>query len=139
VSERSDVVRRLFAAVEAGDLPALLDCYGDGIEIREAPSLPYGGVYRGRRGARDHAEAFVRAWGPYRDRREPLGASVGETDDGRVVAVFRHRAVDEARGLWLDEDEVGIYEVRDGVVVRSTMLHADPERLARFLAPGCGR
>ena len=73
------------------------------------------------------------------DRREPLGASVGETDDGRVVAVFRHRAVDEARGLWLDEDEVGIYEVRDGVVVRSTMLHADPERLARFLAPGCGR
>ena len=136
MSQRVEVVRRLFAAVEARDPAALLACYADRPEIREAPSLPYGGVYRR---ARDHAEAFVRAWGPYQPVREPLGASFGETDDGRVVAVFRHRAVDPARGVRLDEDEVGVYEVRDGVVVRSTMLHADPERLARFLAQGSAR
>jgi len=133
VARRVDVVRRLFAAVEARDLGAVLDCYGDRIEIHEMPTLPYGGVYRGRRGAHDHAEAFVRAWGPFQLRREPLDPSFGETDDGRVVALFRHRAVDEAGGVRLDEEEIGIYEVRDGVIERSTMVHVDPVRLVRFL------
>jgi len=139
VSERVEVVRRLFRAVEARDLATVLACYGEDVEIHEVASLPYGGVYRGRRGGRDHAEAFLRAWGPYRGAPEPLRASFGETDDGRVVALFRHHAVDEVRGVRLDEDEVGIYEVRDGVIVRSTMVHADPERLARFLAAGTAR
>ena len=134
-----DVVRRLFAAVEARDLAAVLDCYGDRIEIRELPSLPYGGVYRGRRGARAHAEAFLRAWGPFQLRREGLEASFAETDDERVVALFRHRATDETRGVRLDEEEVGIYEVRDGMIERSTMVHVDPERLVRFLAAGSAR
>jgi ketosteroid isomerase-like protein len=133
VSRRVDVVRRLFAAVEARDLGAVLDCYGDRIEIHEVPSLPYGGVYRGRRGAHDHAGAFVRSWGPFQLRREPLEPSFAETDDGRVVALFRHRAVDEAGGVRLDEEEIGIYEVRDGVIERSTMVHVDPGRLVRFL------
>jgi ketosteroid isomerase-like protein len=133
VSRRVDVVRRLFAAVEARDLGAVLDCYGDRIEIHEMPALPYGGVYRGRRGAHDHAEAFVRAWGRFQLRREPLEPSFAETDDERVVALFRHRAVDEAGGVRLDEEEIGIYEVRDGVIERSTMVHVDPERLVRFL------
>lgn len=133
MSRRVDVVRRLFAAVEARDLGAVLDCYGDRIEIHEMPSLPYGGVYRGRRGARDHAEAFVRAWGPFQRGRERLEPSFAETDDERVVALFRHRALDEAGGARLDVEEVGIYEVRDGVIERSTMVHADPERLVRFL------
>jgi uncharacterized protein len=139
VSERGDVVRRLFAAVEAQDLDAVLGCYSDEVEIRESPSLPYGGVYRGLRGARDHAVSFMQVWGPYQVGREPLRASVGETDDDRVVVVFRHHAVDEVRGVRLDEDEVAICEVRDGVIVRSTMLHADPEGLARFLAAGSVR
>lgn len=139
MSRRVEVVRRLFEAVEARDLAGLLACYGHRPEIHEVPVLPYGGVYRGPRAARDHVEAFLRAWGPYQRPGEPLGASFGEIDDGRVVAVFRHRAVDEARGVRLDEDEVGVYEVRDGVVVRSTMVHADPARLARFLASGSAR
>jgi ketosteroid isomerase-like protein len=139
VTQRVDVVRRLFAAVEARDLAALLDCYGDRVEIHEMPSLPYGGVYRGRRGARDHAEAFFRAWGPFQLRQEPLEATFAETDDERVVVLFRHRAGDEARDLWLDEEEVGIYEVRDGVVERSSMVHPDPERLVRFLVAGSAR
>ncbi|GAA4924588.1 ketosteroid isomerase-like protein [Actinomycetospora succinea] len=136
MSQRVDVVRRLLAAVETRNPAALLACYAERPEIHESAALPYGGVYRD---AREHAAAFLRAWGPYQGGREPLGASFGETDDGRVVAVFRHRAVDESRGARLDEDEVGVYDVRDGLVVRSTMLHADPARLARFLADGSGR
>ena len=49
------------------------------------------------------------------------------------------RAGDEARDLWLDEEEVGIYEVHDGGIERSSMVHPDPERLVRFLAAGSAR
>ena len=59
MSQDVELVRRLFNAVEDRDLEALLDCYDAAIEIHEADSLPYGGVYRGHEGARAHAAAWL--------------------------------------------------------------------------------
>lgn len=133
-SRSVDAVRRLFAAVEERDLPALLDCYHDDVEIDESRSLPYGGVYRGRDGVLRHVEAFLEAWGSYQTAAEhPLEATFVEADDGTVVALFRHRAVDPARGERLDGPEIGLYRVRDDKVVRAQMFHFDPAALNRFL------
>lgn len=128
-----ELVQRLFAAVEDRDLDGILGCYADDVEISESTSLPYGGVYRGRRGAIEHAAAFVNTWGPYQSPDEfKLDAMFLEADDGTVAAIFRHRAVD-AGGRRLESPEVGVYELRDGRIARSRMFHFDTAALRRFL------
>lgn len=134
MSTNVDAVRRLFAAVEQRDLPAMLECYDEDVEIHEAASLPYGGIYRGRAGATRHAQAFQAAWARYQSPAEyPLRAEFADAGDGNVVAVFRHRAVDPSDGRRIDEAEVGLYRVETGRVVRSQMLHYDTAALLRFL------
>ncbi len=139
-----EVVRRLFDAVERRDLPGLLACYDEEVEIHEAPSLPYGGVYRGIDGAVRHVAAFQETWASYQTPAEygmhadvmdvMDGGDGGDGGDGAVVAVFRHRAVDPGTGQRLDEAETALYRVRDGKIVRSQMLHYDTAALLGFLA-----
>lgn len=127
-------VRRLFAAVEGRDLEGMLECYAADVEIHESGSLPYGGVYRGHTGAIRHAAAFVGTWGPFQTPDEHrLGATFLEADDGTVAASFRHRAVDAVAGRRIECPEVGVYELRDGRIVRSRMFHYDTGELTRFL------
>jgi hypothetical protein len=50
-------------AVEGRDREAVLGLYHPDVEFNEAPSLPYGGEYRGPE-ALVHAEAWLRTWDP---------------------------------------------------------------------------
>lgn len=132
--EAVDVVRRLFDAVERRDSEGVIACCSEDVEIREAAVLPYGGVWHGHDGALAHAQGFLAAWDRYQGPGEVmLDPTFWSDDAGTVCAVFRHRAVDRARGLCLDAPEVGIYHVRDGKVVRSQMFHADSAVVAQFL------
>lgn len=129
------VVRRLLEAVERRDFESMLDCYAPDVEINESDDLPYGGTYRGYEGVREHAEGFMRTWGRFQTeaRDAKLDARFTEGTDGLVTAIFRHRANDPERREQLQGDEVGVYEVRDGKVVRSQMFHFEQGTLARFL------
>jgi ketosteroid isomerase-like protein len=53
--ENLETVRRLFKAVEEGDLAGVLAAYDENIVIREAESLPYGGEFHGHEGGQRHA------------------------------------------------------------------------------------
>jgi len=129
-----EVVRRLFAAVQARDLDGLLACYADDVEITEADALPYGGVWRGEQGAIAHAEGFIRAWGDLQGTAElRLDASFWGDGAGTVCALFRHRAYDPSTCARFDAPEVGIYRVKDDRVVSSQMFHADSAAVAKFL------
>ena len=135
MAEEIDVVRRLFEAVERRDRDGVLACYADNVQIHEADVLPYGGTYSGRDGALAHAVGFLAAWRAYQGPEElRLDATFWGNSSGTVCALFRHRAVDPASGTRLDAPEVGIYQVRDGRVLRSQMFHADSAALAQFLA-----
>jgi ketosteroid isomerase-like protein len=124
----------MFKAVEDRDLEGLLSCYDQKVEINEAGSLPYGGVYREQDGAREHSARFRRTWGAFQgpDERR-LDPVFFEGADGRVAVLFRHRAVDPEGGRSFDQPEVSIYEVREGRVVRSQMFHADSAAVIGFL------
>jgi len=129
------VVRRLFAAAEQRALDRVLACYSDDVEIAEAGSLPYGGVWRGRDGAIAHAESFMRTWSSFQGPAEVrLDARFWSDGTGSVCAVFRHRAVDTITRARVDSPEVGIYCVRDDRIVSSQMFHADSAALLDFLA-----
>lgn len=134
MSAKIDVVKRLFDAVEDRDLETMLACYAPTVEIHETSALPYGGVYRGHVGATEHAIAFMAAWGRHQGPEEALlGPTFAETEDGKVLVCFRHKAVDRATGARIDEPEISLYEVSEGQVVRSRMFHFDPNRLSSFL------
>lgn len=134
MAEATQVVRRLFRAVEARDLDGLLDCYADSVEIHEASGLPYGGTHRGLDGARRHALAFHQAWGQFQSPvAEGMQPQLVYAGGGTVLVLFRHRARDLRSGLTLDGPEVGVYDVADGAIVRSRMFHFDPCALTRFL------
>ncbi|BDX33384.1 hypothetical protein TUM20985_39310 [Mycobacterium antarcticum] len=134
MSNEMEVVRRLFAAVEQRDLERLLACYADDVEIHEAEVLPYGGIWRGHEGALAHAAGFLSSWAALQGPAEiRLDARFWGDDAGTVCVLFRHRATDPSRGAHFDAPEVGIYQVRDGQVVRSQMFHADTCAVVRFL------
>ncbi len=57
--ENMETVRRPFKAVEERDLAGVLAAYDPEIVIREAESLPCGGVYRGLEGATRHMSTRV--------------------------------------------------------------------------------
>jgi uncharacterized protein len=133
MSEKGEIVRRLFAAVEARDGDAVVACYADDVEIHEAESLPYGGVYGGRDGARRHWEAVSSAWRPFkRGLARGLDPTFIEGDSDTIAVHFRARGID-ASGLRFDAPEVGLYTVRDGAIVRSRMFHADTAAVTSFL------
>jgi ketosteroid isomerase-like protein len=134
MSDEVEVVRRLFAAVEDRDLERMLACYADDVEIHEADVLPYGGTWRGHEGAVAHAAGFLSTWDAFQGPEEiPLHAQFWGDGAGTVCALFRHRAVDPARGERFDAPEVSIYVVCDERVVRSQMFHADSAAVVRFL------
>ena len=62
-----EAVRRLFHAVEHRDREGVMAVYDENIVINEAPSLPYGGEYRGPDGALRHGLGYRATW----DRFQP--------------------------------------------------------------------
>jgi ketosteroid isomerase-like protein len=134
MSHEVEVVRRLFAAVEGRDFERLLACYADDVEIHEAEVLPYGGIYRGREGAEAHAAALVSAWDALQGPEEiPLEPRFCGNDAGTVYVQFRQRGADPASGARFDAPVVSVYQIRDQLIVRSQMFHADSDAVVRYL------
>lgn len=135
-SEPADitVVARLFDAVSAWDLGALLRCYHPEVTIHECRELPYGGTYRGLDGAMEHARSFGETWFPFWDLNRPVARGLTSDGEGTVTVRFRHRAHSVASGRALDEPEIGVYQVRDGLVIRAQMFHFEPQVLCHFLS-----
>jgi uncharacterized protein len=133
VSEKCQLVRRLFEAVEARDAAAVVACYANEVEIHEAQSLTYGGVYAGPGAGLRHWEAVTSAWAPFKAGLAPdLDATFIDGEGDTVAVLFRARGIDGS-GDRFDAPEVGIYTARDGAIVRSQMFHADSAAVAAFL------
>jgi hypothetical protein len=111
----------------------LLAVYDPEVEIHEAASLPYGGVYQGHEGAVQHGAGYLRAWDAYQGEAErALTPAFLEVERDKVLALWRQRAVDLAKEVRLDLPASGIYELRAGGVVRAQMFQ-DTAAVLRFL------
>ena len=134
-----EVVKRLFDAVARRDQAGLLEAYHPEIVIHEAPSLPYGGDYRGHQGAIEHVNGFYRTWEALKPReliesamREHLPI-VLETTGDYVVVLGQNRAVVPGSRRKLDLPEVFVFRVQDGRVIESWMFHQDTVAILEFL------
>ena len=113
-------------------LPEVFGAYHPDIAISEAPSLPYGGEYRGQEGAIRHAEGFRSTWDRYQPEAsrnlEPEFFALGD----RVTVLWRFRA-QRPTGESIDLPAVSIYRLRDSRIIESLMFHFDTAALLQFL------
>src|SRR5580704_18130802 len=97
----------------------------ENVVINEAPSLPYGGEYRGLEDALRHGQGFRACW----DRFEPWNARgleprfIAQSD--HVAVLWRHKAENAENGQRIDLPAVSIYRFLEGKIVDSRMCHFD--------------
>ena len=124
----ADVARRVFAAVEARDLEALLDCYDTDVEIVEAASLPYGGTYTGR-------DAFLGDLLQQMLAAFELGLEDARTIDGGDAVVGQMTCVFTSRktGKALRMPYVEVYGFEDGLIRTVDVYPKDTSAMVEFM------
>lgn len=116
---------RLYEAAARGDWDAAEAELHDDLEIHEAETLPYAGIYRGRDALRRLSAIVLSHW-PGR-RVERLGMAAGA---GRVVVFFRMTIA--APGGPVAHEIVEVNAFRDGKVAVIKPFYWDTGAMARL-------
>lgn len=144
MTDNADLVLEVFEAVERRDAEGLLSLYHPEIEFVDAPSLPYGGTFRGleeirHQLERDPKKTWLGTWGSL----QPTGTErhmdprVVAASGNEVVVFYRQRALAPS-GERFDGPVLGLYEVRDRMFARAQMFHFDTAAVVGFLARARG-
>ena len=135
----AEVVLGVIRAVEERDGERLMELYDDRVELHDAASLPYGGVADGKPSLLEQLErapetTWLGTWGPLQptDAERRMNPRVIAESGGEVVVLCRQRALAPS-GESFDSPVVGVYEVRDGKLVRAQMFHYDTQAINDFL------
>lgn len=126
-------IRRLFQAVENRDVAGVLAAYDPEIVIRDAESLPYGGVYYGLEGAKQHIEGAAQTWDHLQPLAERKMDAVFLSVEDYVVVLWRLKGSAMSSEKKLDLPVVSIYKLHDGKIIESQMFYADTVALIKFL------
>jgi uncharacterized protein len=126
-------VRRLFEAVEERDIGGVLAAYAPEIVIRDAESLPYGGVHSGLEGAKQHVEGAAQTWNHLQPPAERKMDAVFLDAEDYVIVLWQLKGLAASSGKKLDSPVVSVYKMRDGKIVESQMFYADTVAIGQFL------
>ena len=129
VDRNVEIVLACFAAVEERDGERQAKLFHPEAEFLWPPQLPYSRAHGPRR------VGFEEAWDPYQpsEAERRLDPRVVAAHGAEVVVLWQQRGVDGA-GNRFESPVVGLYEVRDGKLVRAQMFYFDPVGAAGFLA-----
>ena len=131
--ENVETTRRLFKAVEARDVAGVLAAYDPEIVIRDAASLPYGGIYHGLEGAKQHIEGAAQTWNPLKSADERKMDAIFLDAGEYVVVLWRLKGLEANSGRKLDLPTVSVYKMRDSKIVESQMFYSDTAAIVQFL------
>jgi hypothetical protein len=131
--ENIETTRRLFKAVEDRDVVGVLAAYDPEIVIRDAESLPYGGVYHGLEGAKQHIEGAAQTWNHLQSAAERKMDAVFLDSRDQVIVLWRLRGLATNNGRKLDLPVVSVYKMRNGKIVESQMFYSDTVSILQFL------
>lgn len=127
----SDVMRKLFRAVEEHDQQTLAALCQPDAEFHWPPSLPYGSLGGG---ARAGGQTWSETWAllqPSEEERKMDPRIVAANDD-EVVAVWHQRGLSPA-GERFEGEVLGLYRFRDGKLARAQMFYFDTTAVNNFL------
>lgn len=125
--------RRLFKAVEDRDIAGVLAAYAPDIVIRDAESLPYGGIHHGLEGAKQHIEGAAQTWDRRQSSAERKMDAVFLNAEDYVIVLWRLKGLATNSGRKLDLPVVSVYKMRGGKIVESQMFYADTVAILQFL------
>lgn len=132
--ENLENTRRLFQAVENFDIAGVLAAYDAEIVIQDAESLPYGGIYHGLEGAKQHVEGAAQTWSPFKPSSVERELNAVFLDSGEyVIVLWRLKGRDVRSGSKLDSPTVSVYKLRNGKIVESQMFYSDSAAIVQFL------
>ena len=114
MSANTDMIRNLYTAVAAGDIPTLLGALDSNVEWTEAEGIPYRGTYIGPDAVLHGVFARLGS--------EWDGFKVAPSDyiDGgdKIVTVGRYSGTYKATGKSFECDFAHLWTLRDGKVVK---------------------
>jgi len=131
MSDNSEVIREIFAAIERRDSERFAELVEPECELHWPPSLPYGGSTRGR-------DPEGPTWGQTWQTLQPgvaerrMDPRIVAAEGDEVVVIWRQRGVSHS-GERLDSQVLGLYQLRGGRLARGQMFYFDPERVSAFL------
>jgi len=135
----AEVVLRAFSALEERDQAKLFALFHDDVEFHEAPSLPYGGVLRGKAALREQLattpqRTWLGTWGPLQptEAERRMDPRVVASSGDEVAVIYTQRAVGRG-GERLAAPVIGLYGLRDGKFARAQMFHFDTAAILAFL------
>lgn len=131
--ENIENIRCLFKAVEERDIAGVLAAYAPEIIIRDAESLPYGGIHHGLEGAKQHIEGAAQTWNNLQPPAErKMDAIFLDTED-YVIVLWRLKSLAANSGRKLDSPVVSVYKMHSGKIVQSQMFYTDTVAIQQFL------
>jgi len=128
MTERTDVVARIYDAMHARDLDTLLTLIDPSVTVWQTELLPWGGSYEGVDGFGEFAMKLI-------------GSITSEVEIGElyeagehVVQYGRTRGTVNATGATFDVAETHVWEVRDGKVYSMRSYIDTPAMLEALVA-----
>jgi ketosteroid isomerase-like protein len=130
-SSSVEVIQAIFDAVERRDNVGFSALCDPEAEFHWPPSLPYGGVIYGVRVGDD---GWAKWWNPLQptEAEKNLHPRIVAASDHEVIVLWRQRGLNPA-GERFDSEVLGLYEVRNGRLVRAQMFYFDPVAASSFL------
>jgi ketosteroid isomerase-like protein len=110
--ENVEIVRRMWDAFLAGDVPAALWFYAPDVEW-DGTNLPDGRIGHGHQAILDHVARWAGVWDDWTVEVE----RVHEVGSDQVVLFMREKGRSD-NGLTMDERHAELYTLTDGMIVR---------------------
>lgn len=126
VDSDRQVVIRVYEALSAGDVPALLGLTSPDVVVRQSDVLPWGGTHHGHQGFL----TFLGSVQKHLDSTVELGTLHRAGD--RIVQVGRTSGRARGTGRAFDAAEVQVWRIQDGLVAEFDNF-ADTDELLRAI------
>jgi ketosteroid isomerase-like protein len=142
MTDIASTIMDVFAAVERRDTEAFVGLCHPEVTFHWPPSLPYGSPTSGLSdevGGGSGTTITRPTWEQIWDPLQPTSAERGMdpriigTTGNEVVVRWHQRGADPS-GRRLDEEVLGLYQVKDGKLARAQMFYFDTARVSAFLA-----
>jgi ketosteroid isomerase-like protein len=120
-----DTVKQFYEAAKKGDVDTVRAMLHNEMYAEEAPSLSYGGVYRG-------ADEFMKLSGALRDAWEEFDFEIDEFLDAgsHIIAMVRLRGRLAATGRLIDTKLAEFLTVKDGKILSLIPYYWDTAAIA---------
>ena len=120
--ENVELIRRLWKAVERGDMDAVFSSYDPAIvwENQTGGPIELHGTYHGHEGVRQ----WFRQWLQSFENFQPHAEEYHELDEGHVLVLTRLSGRGKTSGVEVQMPRWNLYEIRNGLVKRVSIFES---------------